>query len=50
MVNGGPPNPRYGQTIAAVGAGATGALTALQLMRHAAAAGTTVDIRLVDPS
>ena len=50
MVNGGPPNLRYGQTIAVVGAGATGALTALQLMRHAAAAGTTVDIRLVDPS
>ncbi len=42
--------PRYGQTIAIVGAGAAGTLVAIELLRQSQTAGTRVDIRLIDPS
>ena len=42
--------PRYGQTVALVGAGAAGVLVAIQLVRQADAARATMDVRLIDPA
>ncbi len=42
--------PRHSTTVAIVGAGASGALAALHLVRRAEAASTRLDVRLVDPA